>query len=419
MSTSVAPTTERAPVTTGWIARFGLMYFGQHISWATPAQILLAVQVLAMYPDDKERMLAWLMGVGGLAAVIAGPLAGRFSDRTRSSFGRRRPWIVGGTVVASAMLVVAGITGSYAVLFGAWVVFQIALATSQTSVQTIPPDRVPHQQYGLISGVMGLTYTAAVVVGAALGALLPVRGAYLATALFMLLFLVPFVATYREPEGEAVPKVESRHTESGVKPTGLGRVGFNLPSFREAPDFWWVFIARLLVTMTQAIALFYLLYFLRDRVQHPDPETGVLILSAVYAVFVILTAVWSGRASDRSGKRRVFVSLSSFGVAVACLVMAFATSFTVVIGAAALLGLSWGVFQAIDQALINHVLPSAEDRAAHIGIVNLAVHIPNTAAPAIAAVLVTQAGGYPGLYAVAAALTTIGGIVVWKVRNVP
>jgi MFS family permease len=404
VTTSLASDTERAPVSPGWVARYGLMFFGQNLSWAAPAQILLAVQVLALYPDDKEQMLAWLMAAGGLAAVIAGPISGRLSDRTHSRFGRRSPWMIGGSVVAASMLAVAGFTESYGVLLIAWVLFQVALATSQTSVQSIPPDRVPERQYGLISGVMGLTYTAAVVLGSALGALLPPLAAYLVIGALMLACLVPFVASYRDPE---VLHLRER------------TAALNLPSFRHASDFWWVFLARLLVTLAQAMALFYLLYFLRDRVHHADPETGVLILSAIYAVFVIISAVWSGRASDRSGKRRPFVSMSSFGVAIACAVMAFATSFTVVMGAAALLGLSWGVYQAIDQALINHVLPSAQHRAAHIGIVNLAVHIPNTVAPAIAAVLVTQAGGYPGLYCVAAALTTIGGLVVWKVRGVP
>ncbi|NYF98842.1 MFS transporter [Janibacter cremeus] len=401
--TTAVETNQRAPVSRGWVAGYGLMYFGQHLSWAAPVQILLAVQVLELYPQDKERMLALLMAAGGLAAVIAGPVAGHLADATRTRLGRRLPWMIGGSLVAAGMLAVAGLTQDYVALLIVWVVFQVALAASQTSAQSIPPDRVPQHQYGRVSGVMGLTYTAAVVVGSALGAALPTRAAYLAVGAVMLVSLVPFAFTYREPEA---PRVERR-------------AGFALPRLDEARDFWWVFLARLLVTLAQSIALFYLLYFLRDQVHYSDPETGVLILSAIYAVFVIISAIWSGRASDRSGKRRRFVSLSSFGVAIACLVMAVATDFTVVMAAAGLLGVSWGVFQAIDQALINHVLPSADDRAAHIGIVNLAVHIPNTAAPALAALLVMYAGGYFGLYSVAAALTMVGGLVVWKVRGVP
>jgi len=399
---------DRATVSSDWVRRYGLMFFGQNLSWAGPTQILLAVQVLEFYPHDKERMLGWLMAAGGLASVIGGPVAGRLSDLTRARRGTRLRWLVGGTAASVLTLVVAGLAGTYVALLVAWVAFQVALGCSMTSIQSIPPDRVPDHQYGLVSGVMGLTYTAAVVAASAVAAALPVLAAYLVIAVLMAACLVPFAARYGRAESSF---------QGGEKP--LRDNGFHLPSLHGASDFWWVFLARLLVTLAQSIGLFYLFYFLRDRIHYADPDTGVLILSATYAVFVIVTAVWSGRASDRSGRRRPFVSLSSFGVAIACTVMAFATSFAVVIVAAALLGLSWGIFQAIDQALINHVLPSADDRAAHIGIVNLAVTIPNTAAPALAAVLVTEAGGYPGLYTVAAALTLAGGLVVWKVRGVP
>lgn len=411
---AVTGTPERTAVSPDWVRRYGLMFFGQNLSWAAPTQILLAVQVLAFYPHDKERMLGWLMAAGGLASVLAGPITGRLSDRTRARRGNRLRWLVGGTIASVLTLVLAGLAGGYTLLLVAWVAFQIALRCSITSIHSIPPDRVPDDQYGLVSGVMGLTYTGAVVVASAIAAVLPVLAAYIVVGLLMLLCLLPFAVRYAGGiDGDDTGRARSKTPLARTTP------GFTFPPLHEAQDFWWVFLARLLVTMAQAIALFYLLYFLRDRIHYSDPDTGVLILTAIYAVFVIVTAIWSGRASDRVGKRRPFVSLSSFGVAIACIVMAFATSLPVVIAAAALLGLSWGVFQAIDQALINHVLPSADDRAAHMGVVDLAVTIPNTAAPAIAALLVTEVGGYTGLYGVAAVLTIAGGLVVWKVRSVP
>lgn len=269
-------TTSVPAVSRGWITRFGVLFFGQNISWAAPTQIMLAVQVLAFYPHDKERMLAWLMAAGGLGSVVAGPIVGRLSDLTRSRFGRRLPWIAGGTLASAMLLVVAGFADDYVLLLIAWVGFQITLSCSQTSVQSIPPDRVPDRQYGVISGVMGMTYTAAVVAGSALGAALSVRAAYVIDAAIMLACVVPFLASYREPERTVTTQP----------------AGYHLPSFRTASDFWWVFLARLLVTMAQAIALFYLLYFLRDRVHYADPSTGVLILSAIYAVFVIASAFW-------------------------------------------------------------------------------------------------------------------------------
>ena len=396
----------RKPVSKSWISRYGLMYLGQNIAWATPSQLLIANQILIWHPGEKEKLLGWIMGLGGLASMIASPLVGVLSDRTRTRFGKRAPWVLGGALAAAAALVAAAFAPGYFYLMAAWIFFQMVLAFSITTAQTIPPDRVPIRQFGIISGVMGMTYTAAVVLGSVVGAMFPIKLAYLITAGVLIVGVLPFLLIDREP---AVVQEETKAERGPL-----------LPRWSEATDFWWVFITRLLVTLAQAIALFYLLYYLRDRVGMTTNEAnqGVMILSIIYAVCVVITAIWSGRASDRAGKRKIFVGLSSAGVAVACLVLVFAHGFTAVIVAAVILGISWGVYQAIDQALVNQVLPSADDRAKDMGLVNLAVAIPNAVAPVIAAQIVTTQLGYSGLYSVAAALTLIGSVLIVKVKGV-
>lgn len=397
---------DRQPVAKGWISRFGLMYLGQNLAWSAPSQLLIANQILLWHPDEKEKLLGLLMGLGGLASMVASPLVGVLSDRTRSRFGKRAPWVFGGAMAAAIALVGAAFAPGYFYLMAAWVIFQVVLAFSITTGQTIPPDRVPIKQFGIISGVMGMTYTLAVVLGSVVGAAFPIRTAYLITAAALVLAVLPFLFIDRDQPS----------TEINI-PKERGRL---LPRWSEATDFWWVFITRLLVTLAQAIALFYLLYYLRDRVgmKTDAANQGVMILSIIYAVCVVITAIWSGRASDRAGRRKIYVGLSSAGVAVACLVLVFAHSFTAVIIAAVILGISWGVYQAIDQALVNQVLPSGDDRAKDMGLANLAVAIPNALAPLIAAQIVTSGFGYSGLYLVAAMLTLTGSILIVKVRGV-
>lgn len=97
--------------------------------------------------------------------------------------------------------------------------------------------------------------------------------------------------------------------------------------------------------------------------------------------------------------------------------MAWATNYTIVIIAAIILGASWGIFTAIDQALINQVLPSASSRGRDIGIMAIAVATPNLASPMLAAFALLVLGGYPGLYVMSASLAIIGGISVMMVRG--
>lgn len=405
----------RAPVGRGWVASFGVMYLFQNLAWAAPSQLLLALQILAWYPGEKEQRLAWLMAAGGVASLIAHPLAGWASDTTGgrlARFGRRAPWVVGGAVVAAAALLGLAAAPGYGALVAGWVVFQLAIAATINAAQAIPPDTVPDRQYGTVSGVMGLTYTVGLVAGTAVASAVGVTAAYAVTAALLVAGVAQFTLRHRDvTAGRRAEVLDDAPVTSATTVRHLAHGG-------AYADFRWVFAARFLVTAGNYVALFYLLYYLRDRIGVADPDGAVLLLTGIYAVCVMVTAVVSGKWSDRTGRRRVFVAASSAGVAVACVMMSAAATLAVVIAAAVVLGLAWGVFMAVDQALINEVLPDAASRGRDVGVMNLAVAGPNALAPVLAAAALAWLGGYPGLYLVAAAITLVGAVLVAKVRGV-
>ncbi|MFD4422955.1 hypothetical protein ACFWN7_15830 [Agromyces sp. NPDC058484] len=67
---------------------------------------------------------------------------------------------------------------------------------------------------------------------------------------------------------------------------------------------------------------------------------------------------------------------------------------------------------------MTEVLPSAADIGRDVGIINLAIGLPNVLAPVVAAFAVQALGGYAALYLVASALAAIGGILVYRIRSV-
>lgn len=136
-----APPEQRAPVSGGWITRYGLLYLGQNTAWAGPSQLLIAIQVAEWFPGQKEERLAWLMAAGGAVMLVATPLAGAVSDRTGSRFGRRTPWILAGALVAALALVVMGFAPGYAVLVAGWLLFQAVLAFSTNARSRWPRTR--------------------------------------------------------------------------------------------------------------------------------------------------------------------------------------------------------------------------------------------------------------------------------------
>jgi MFS family permease len=163
----------------------------------------------------------------------------------------------------------------------------------------------------------------------------------------------------------------------------------------------------------------YLLYFLADAVKVERPEDGVVFLIVVYAAGLIATALVAGVISDRTGKRKIFVIISGVIMTVAALLLAIWPTWPAAVAAAAVLGAGYGVYLAVDSALITQVLPAAAARAKDLGIINIANSAPQVLGPAISAPIVVYLGGYPVLYAVTAVVTLLGGVLVFKIRSVP
>ena len=133
---------------------------------------------------------------------------------------------------------------------------------------------------------------------------------------------------------------------------------------------------------------------------------------------VLDTAIAFGRWSDRSERRKVFVTASGWVMAVAGVVLAFWPTWPGAILGAIILGMGFGVYLSVDFALLTQVLPSARDRAKDLGVINIANSLPQVLAPAIAAPIVKHLGGYPVLYLLASAVTVLAGVLVRQIRSV-
>ena len=102
-------------------------------------------------------------------------------------------------------------------------------------------------------------------------------------------------------------------------------------------------------------------------------------------------------------------------VAVVLVLLAFATSMAGAFVGAAVMGLGFGMYQAVDFALITQVLPDAEGRGRDLGILNIAAALPQVAAPAFAVALIKGIdASYSTLYLVAAVVSVLGSLLVLR-----
>jgi MFS family permease len=143
------------------------------------------------------------------------------------------------------------------------------------------------------------------------------------------------------------------------------------------------------------------------------------VLILLYLAGVVLTAVAGGILSDRTGRRKLPVTVAGLVMAVAATLLALWPSWQAAMAAAAIMGLGYGVYLSVDVALVTQVLPEAAGRAKDLGIINIANSGPQVLAPAIAAPLVSELGGYPSLYLSVAGITVLGSVFVQRIRSVP
>ncbi|MCL8014666.1 MFS transporter [Streptomyces sp. AS02] len=409
----------------GWTAALSLANVAIWVGWYGPLQILLAQQAEDFAPGtgmSKETLLAWVTGVGAVVSLFANPFFGALSDRTTARWGRRRPWIVAGAAGgALSLLLLAGAGGLWTMAVG-WCLVQLTLNAAFAAVTAAVPDRVPRLQRGSVGGWLGAAQILGAVAGTGLATMgvLPleqssrvgeggIAAGYAACAVFALAGVLPYVLRHRDPRLGAADR-PAWSWRSFTR-------GFWL-SPRRYPDFGWAWLTRFLINLSNALVILYLLYYLRDRLRHDDPEQGVLILTAVNSVTLLATVVVGGAWSDRVGRRKPFVRWSGVLMAAATALLAVWQTWPSAIVVAALLGVGLGVFMSVDFALMTDVLPEARDRGKDLGVINVANALPQVAAPALAAPIVTHLGGYRMLYLVAAVVGLAGAVLVGRIRGV-
>jgi MFS family permease len=295
-----------------------------------------------------------------------------------------------------------------------WAFAQAFLNAAYAGLTAEVPDHVPVVQRGTVSGWFGLPQAVGVVVGVALvtSFTTTVVAGYVLIAAVIVVLVVPFAAVTRDPV-----------LDPADRPTlSLTRGWWIDP--RRFPDFGWAWLTRFLISLGNALGTLYLLYFLRDKVHYEQlfpgksAEDGVLVLILIYAAGAVATAVGGGMWSDRTGRRKPLVIVSSLVMAAGAVLLAVWPTWTASLVAAALLGIGYGVYMAVDTALVTEVLPAAADRGKDLGIVNIANAAPQVLAPALAAPVVAGLGGYPMLYSLTALVTLAGAVLVLPIRSV-
>ena len=400
----------RAPAR--FIAIYALAYASLWLALLTPAIITLALRVRQLAPGNAAEPISRVLMAGAIVALVSNPVFGALSDSTRSRFGRRRPWLVGGVLCGCASLAVIGLAPTVDVVLFGWCAAQLAFNAVLAAMVAIVPDRIPAAQRGTVVGILGICMPVGQIAGTFLVQQLAINmtlSLVVPGVMGVAGVLVLVLALGRE--AAPAPQVAELPARAAVEPVP-----------RSHRDFAWAWLSRVFFTTGSCFLQAYQPFFLLDTL-HQDPADVPRLMfrsTLVQAAMVVIWSLISGRLSDRTGRRKPFVMAGSTLQGFGLWVIAASNSYAMLLVGVGLVGMGHGVYEGVDLALVTDVLP---DRARHaakdLGLLNIANTLPQVIAPLAApAILAISHGDYLLLFAVAGAVAVLGSVFLLPLKKV-
>ncbi len=133
---------------------------------------------------------------------------------------------------------------------------------------------------------------------------------------------------------------------------------------RKNPDFAWAFASRFMFVLAYAFLTTYQAYYLLDKIgtARADVPQQIFLGTLVQSAVIVAASLIGGKASDRTGRRKIFVLTASIVYGLALFVIAIASHFDGFLVGMAISGLGFGVYLAVDLALVVDVLPGNRHR---------------------------------------------------------
>jgi MFS family permease len=339
---------------------------------AIDAAVSLYIAFRLQYTDIRGDLplgaATTLLTIGGaLLAIIIQPTVGSISDYAVTRWGRRKPFIVFGSLLDVVFLV--GIANSNTLLaLGAFVM----LLTVSTNIARGPfqgyvPDLVAEPQVGSASALVGMMQILGNVTGLVLANLAAIAG-NLQLALFAVAIveLVTMLSVVLRVGKGMPPKSREGRSWPAIAAETWGT------DILQERSYLWLVASRLFFLTAGGILFAYVTAYLSRVFGMSQGEAGMTNLALIGAVVLgnIVAIVPASRISDRIGRKPVIYAACAIGAAGAG-IAALAPTVPVAIAGGTLFGAANGIFLAVDWALMTDIIPRAS-AGRYMGMSNVA-----------------------------------------------
>lgn len=372
-------------------------------SLTVPLLLALAIAVRDLDLDMlDEKALSIVAASGAVSAMVAAPILGALSDRTRHLAGGRAAWMLGGSIGGAAALFWVTQASSLIELTAAWCSAQFAYNATFAALYGLIGDHTDERDRSQVSGLFGAAAVSSVVVSMGCAAVLPKNVTALVLpfpSFAVAVTLVGFFVLKRYARVPVAAPASTRRT-----------------SLRGQHQFWLIWSQRLLAQLAYCIVTSFGLYFLIRRVDLVEERaaTWVAGTTAMAGLLSAVTSVIAGRVS-RNRSYLPFIVISMIVLAAGSLVKAFGDDLQAYVIATVLVAVAIGCYYAVDLALVLRVVPPGT-AGQFLGVFNIARTLPQSLAPAVAPMILAWGSGdvigdssqnYFALYVVGAGVAVV------------
>ncbi len=414
VSAWISPTDEqqkKLPLKEGIALIIGvLLWLGSYLGMVG---VLVPARIAEIDPQSKATALAAMSAIAMVVSTLANIVEGAFSDRTRSRFGRRTPWLWFGSIGAAISIYFWGTADSITAIIAWDAIYMIFLNAIVAPLIAVISDRVAPSHRGTISSMYAIGLSAGNYGGQILASF------FIGVNEYQGVILMAVLALLSGPVSSLILREKST-INMPVEKLTLKNLSDNFAfPLRDCRDYYLALFGKLLVISAQFTISGYQLYVLTDYIALGKNDAGTYIsyISSILMISSIIFSLVSGPIADRFHWRKWPVVISSLLMALGCIIPSFDNQAYLMLIYAVVSGIGYGIFSSLDQALNIDVLPSQKTAAKDLGILNIANNGGQIIGPVLSSIIIA-ALGYGYIFHLGCALALVGALLLAMIRKV-
>lgn len=377
-----------------------------------------ASRILQTFGADVEHLsLFWL--VAPLSGMLIQPIVGYFSDKTWTRLGRRRPFFLGGALVAAAALALMPNASVLTLLLpplligaGMLMIMDVAFNVSMEPFRALVADNLPKEQHGYGYAVQTFLIGAGAIIGSFLPFVLSeyfgvskvaeqghvpdnVIWSFYAGAIVLLLSLLWTVITTKEYTTDELKSFDENEEETESHSHSLGSIFKDFKNMPKAMKqlglvqfFSWFALFSMWVFTTPAIAqhIYHLSPSDTSSASYADAGNLTGVLFGVYNLVATIFALILPKLYHAIGKKKThMLALGISGIGLISILFIQDPNLLYIPMIA--VGIAWASILATPYSILSGVVP-VKKMGLYMGLFNFFITLPQLVNGVIGSVLV-------------------------------